>query len=212
MTKRLRERLEELYRATGGSDCSGWIYDPVAELLYALVKMFRPQLIVQTGHLWGKSACVMLEALTDGESFGTEGSGDKKFSDFMNERTPKLTGMMHSIDPNPAGVSGTESGIGLLNEWYGENFRFYDQSSEQYFSPEGKPLVERIMGFVDGDHSEEGCLLDLTGMKKLNAGLIVVDDTEWIPALGKIASKFAGENGYNFLNLPWMNGVGVLIK
>jgi hypothetical protein len=68
------------------------------------------------------------------------------------------------------------------------------------------------LGIVDGDHSEEGCTGDLEGLRDLRAELIVVDDTCWLPLLGRVASGFAASNGYDYLNLPWYNGVGILLK
>ena len=40
--------------------------DEVAFLLYSMVKFTRPDVVVQMGHLWGKSALMVLEAMSDG--------------------------------------------------------------------------------------------------------------------------------------------------
>jgi hypothetical protein len=37
--------------------------DETCWLLHGLIRFYRPSLVIQTGHLWGKSALVVLEAL-----------------------------------------------------------------------------------------------------------------------------------------------------
>ena len=67
------------------------------------------------------------------------------------------------------------------------------------------------MGIVDGDHSVRGCYEDLDNLSRLKAGLMVVDDTIWLPHIGMGAKSFASKRGYQFLNLPVYNGVGFLV-
>ena len=85
---RIRKNLENLKMITGASDRTGWMIDDVSAYVYSMVKFYKPDLVLQIGHLWGKSACIVLEALTD--DFLTEEntfesgqlSGDKKFYEF----------------------------------------------------------------------------------------------------------------------------------
>lgn len=56
----LADAVGTLKSITGSSPSVGWLCDGVSFLLYGLVKFYRPQLVVQTGHLWGKSAAVIL--------------------------------------------------------------------------------------------------------------------------------------------------------
>ena len=54
-----------LRQTTGGSIGTGWMHDEVCWLLHGLIRFYRPTLVIQTGHLWGKSALVVLDALDD---------------------------------------------------------------------------------------------------------------------------------------------------
>lgn len=208
----LKRKLQDI---TGGSVNTGWMCDEVCRLLYALVQFYRPQVVIQTGHLWGSSALVVLDAIRNTDD-SYEPTGDPAFDSFVRGNSPPRHGMceVHSIDPNPAGVPEWAKGNALLGSEY-PNFNFHRMGSSEWFRHarilyrlEGR----RVMGVVDGDHSEEGCRGDLEGLNDLGAGLIIVDDTCWIPDIGRVASEFASLVGYDYLNLPWYNGVGILVK
>ena len=63
--EKLRKNLSRLKEITKASDRTGWMNDDVSFFLYSLIKFYKPSLVLQIGHLWGKSACVALEALND---------------------------------------------------------------------------------------------------------------------------------------------------
>ena len=221
-------RTRELRKITGGSLSTGWMRDEVAFILYAFVKWFKPELVIQTGHLWGKSAIIATEALYDG--FLTGGAtgltienepqeGDKKAADFtaINSPRPALAPKFISIDPHPKNVPQAEAGIRYLKSLYGDSFEFHQMSSFDFFQTRTAQLQKdfhgtRILGIVDGDHSWAGCMADLTHLAKLGAQLIFVDDTLWLPHLGRAAREFARRENYNLLDLSLYNGIGVLWK
>lgn len=216
-------RTRELYRLTGGSLTCGWMYDEVAFLLYSLIKWYRPDLVIQTGHLWGKSASIVLEALNDG--FITESGieeqqqrADERFSTFViaNSSKRELSGRLISIDPNPLYVPNWEQGVSYLCQLH-DNFKFYRMKSSDFFAIHGARLLseyhaKRIVGIVDGDHSWSGCLSDLENLASLGAEVIFVDDTSWLPRLLSVVRCFAHRNRYDFINLPLYNGVGLLFR
>jgi hypothetical protein len=223
MINALAANVERLKRITGASKSCGWMYDEVAFLLYGLVKFYKPDVVIQTGHLWGKSACVVLEALTDGflgargglEEF--EQNQHEKFNTFVRERSPKQcpAPRMISIDPWPhlMDVAHPYEGIELMKRLYPGQFEFHKVKSGDFFQQFTENLSgQRVMGIVDGDHTPEGCLLDLENFARLRAVLILVDDTLWLPELKTTTEKFAAEHGYNFLNLDLYNGMGVLTR
>ena len=220
MITTLAANVERLKRATGASRNCGWMCDEVAFLLYSLVKFFKPELVIQTGHLWGKSACTVLEAMTDGflaERGGLEvefQDADKKFATFLREHSPMRTNQpprMISIDPEPMGVPNAFAGIELIKRTFRENFEFKQMTSVEFFDTFTEDVRHlRLLGIVDGDHSPEGCLKDLIALEKLGARQILVDDTNWLPPLKRVAETFAAEHGYNFMNLDLYNGVGLL--
>ena len=223
MTYSLAASVERLKRVTGASKSCGWMFDEVAFLLYSLVKFYKPEVVIQTGHLWGKSACVVLEALTDGflaERGGletVEQNADKKFATFVKEHSPRPSAAprMISIDPWPhlMDVAAPYDGIELLKQLHPGRFEFHKMKSGDFFQQFKEDLRgQRVMGIVDGDHTPEGCLLDLENFARLNCMLILVDDTLWLPELKTTTETFAAKHGYNFLNLDLYNGVGVLTR
>lgn len=217
------DRLETLKNTTGASTGCGWMVDDVAFLLYSLVKFYKPELVIQTGHLWGKSMFMVLEALTDGflETRLIESSpvnADKVFSAFTAAHSPKFGGKRAiSMDPEPMCVPHPVEGIDYLKKCYPGVFEHHKMKSEEFFAQYGSRLKaqyqgKRIFGIVDGGHSEEACRQDLTDLSTLGAGMMVVDDTQWIPGLGYVSRSFAAEHGYQFLEFPQYNGVGILVK
>jgi hypothetical protein len=217
------KRIRELRKISGGSLNCGWMCDEIVFLLYSLVKAYKPELVIQTGHLWGKSICIVLEALTDGFLMNgysiedQEQNGDLKFSKFLKKNKPFFTKCkVISIDPNPSGVPHIEESIRYLISHY-DNFEFKKMKSSEFFDKYRNQLSvdfkgKRILGIIDGDHSAYGCIRDLYDLDSIGAGLILVDDTIWLPHIGKIARLFAKRKKYDFLNLSLYNGVGILYK
>lgn len=220
----LVQHVRHLRQITGGSLGCGWINDELALLLYSLVKWFKPELVVQTGHLWGKSAMVVLESLNDGflspdSPLETEPQdADRRFTKFRNSNQPAMgaTPKFISVDPAPSEVPRSDLGIHYLNKLH-PNFEFHQMMSTEFFAVHGQRLAndylhQRILGIVDGDHTYWGCVLDLEAFARLGARLIIVDDTMWLPHIGRAAKAFARRRGYQYLDLTWYNGVGVLFE
>ena len=215
---RINSRLRSLWNATGGSPNCGWMVDEVAVYLYGLIKFYKPELVIQTGHLWGKSALFVLEALTDGflvceRVENIEREGDPAFKKFVQANVPqrKLPAYLVSVDPDPLGVEHWDTGINLLLNWYEGFFEFKHIRSDQFFQSFETP-VGNILVIVDGDHTREGCLKDLNAANNLHATCIVVDDTEWLPELKNVTKFFASANGYQYVCLPHYNGLTLLVK
>lgn len=220
----LRKRLAKLKRITKASDRTGWMIDELAFLLYALVKFYKPSLVIQIGHLWGKSALFLLEALTDG--FLMEGeriekgilSGDKKFLSYVKSEWPKVRrGKLISVDAFPYG--NWKQGIAYLKQEYGKNrFEFVVEKSVKFFEDRGSVIKKKysgktILGVVDGDHSYAACLKDLKGMAKLDADYIIVDDLMWLPHIQKACKEFTRTHPeYALSTFLVYNGLAILNK
>lgn len=220
----LVKHIRELRERTGASTSIGWMYDEPAFLLYALVKWYKPELVIQTGHLWGKSAMVVLAALRDGFLMSEEGmlepeqEADKTLRGFVavNRPEPPSRPKVISIDPQPKGVPNSDAGVRYLKE-YDPDFEFHQMKSSEFFGKHAERLGRefqgrRIMGIVDGDHTWEGAMTDLEELSRIGAGLIIFDDMTWLPHLRRAAGEFARRRRYEFLNLPFFTGMGILWK
>ncbi len=204
---RLQQRMAKLRVATGGSSNTGCMTDEVCWLLHGLIRHARPEMVIQTGHLWGKSALVVLDALKEEPLDASQGDGD--YMAFVGEHSPPpAKGVLHSVDPDPLGVENWVAGVNLLEEWYPGRFRFHPQPSVEFFAElEGWP--SRIFGIVDGDHSVDGAKRDLYSLGAMGAQTIFLDDTSWIPHLGDCAHG-ANLDGYAITEFPEYNGVTLL--
>ncbi len=223
-TSALKKRLARLKKITKASDRTGWVIDEVAFLIYSLVKFYKPGLIIQIGHLWGKSAVFLLEALTDG--FLMDGgrieegllSGDKKFFAYVKTQWPKVKrGKLISVDAFPYG--NWKKGIAYLEKQYGKNrFEFIVGKSDKFFENRSDAIKKKyygktILGVVDGDHSYDACLNDLAGMAGVGADHIIVDDLKWIPHIRKACKEFVRTHPeYCLSTFPAYNGLAVLSK
>lgn len=221
---RLKKRLAKLKKITGASDRTGWMIDENAFLLYSLVKFYKPVLVIQIGHLWGKSALFLLESLTDGflldRSRIESGllSGDRKFFSFIKTKWPKvLKGKLISVDAFPYG--NWKKGISYLDKTYGKDrFEFVVEKSQDFFEKRKKNIKSEfsdkvIFGIVDGDHSYNACIKDISEMAKLGASHIVVDDILWLPHILKACKKFVEKHpSYRLSTLNVYNGLAILSK
>ena len=221
---RLKKRLKKLKIITKASDRTGWVIDEVAFLFYALVKFYKPSLIIQIGHLWGKSAVFLLEALTDGFLMDGERveegilSGDKKFLLFVKSQWPKVRqGKLISVDGFPYG--NWKQGIKYLKQQYGKNqFEFVVEKSFRFFEDHSNEIKKKysdkvILGVVDGDHSYEACMADLEGMANLGADHIIVDDLKWLPHIQEVCMKFIHTHpAYSLSRFLVYNGLAILSK
>lgn len=222
--QRLQRRLAKLKKITKASDRTGWMIDEVAFVLYSLVKFYKPALVIQIGHLWGKSALFILEALTDG--FLMEGkriekgvlSGDKKFLKFIKSQwPPAVKGKLISVDAYPYG--NWEKGISYLHQEYGKKrFEFVVEKSSQFFESRGEEIRkeyagETVMGVVDGDHSFEACMNDIESMAGLGVDHIIVDDILWLPHINYICEEFVRTHpSYKYSSFLKYNGLAVISK
>ncbi|XOB41509.1 MAG: hypothetical protein ACKKMS_02180 [Candidatus Nealsonbacteria bacterium] len=121
-----------------------------------------------------------------------------------------------SIDPDPSGVPHIEESIRYLISHY-DNFEFKKMKSSEFFDKYRNQLSvdfkgKRVLGIIDGDHSAYGCIRDLYDFYSIGAGLILVDDTVWLPHIGRIARLFAKRKGYEFFDFSLYNGMGILYK
>ncbi len=189
--------------------------DGICWLLHGLVRYYKPDVIIQTGHLWGKSALVMLDAMAGGQ-LETDQSSDPAFSEYVREHDPghRSSPILHSIDPEPKSVPNWNAGVKFLSDLYPTSFCYHPITSKAFF----ENLVtesdshDRIMGVVDGDHSVSGCKADIASLASLGAELIVIDDTGWIAALAGVSMEAAERYGYRMMDFPLYNGVMVLMK
>lgn len=205
---------QQLRSITGGSTTCGWMCDEVAAFIGSLVRFYRPELVIQTGHLWGKSSLAVLEAFGKPEPLeGLPVGGDAKFSAFVDARRPEPERqMLISIDPEPMGVPNSAAGLAWLKDRYGAAFdnRYQACTSVQFFRH--FRTDKRLMGIIDGDHTDDGCRRDIESLAVLNAEMIVVDDTLWLPTLKHVAKDAAARLGYGFAHLPHYNGIALLTK
>ena len=78
----MAQKVGILRKTTGGSIGTGWMHDEVCWLLHGLIRFYRPSLVIQTGHLWGKSALVVLDALEE-HPLDRGGMGDASYAEFV---------------------------------------------------------------------------------------------------------------------------------
>lgn len=186
--------------------------DEVAAFITALVRFHRPEVVIQTGHLWGKSSLAVLEGFDLAEPLeGTPRGGDVAFTAFVEKNRPiPSTQKLISIDPLPMDVPHSGRGVLWLQERYGSAFEFHKCKSTDFFRT--FKTDKRLMGIVDGDHTDDGCKRDIESLAALNATAIIVDDTLWLPSLKHVARSAAARLGYTFAHHAVYNGIAVLTK
>jgi cephalosporin hydroxylase len=199
------------------------MYDEQGLLIYSLVKYIKPEVVIQTGHLWGKSACFILEALSDEilNAFVFEKSqeSDKDYTGFVDRHRPtkQTAAKFISIDPFRSPERHTpprwKEGVELLKEKYGDGFEFYHQTSDAFFNENREKYKgKHLLAVVDGDHSPAGLRRDLDNLDEMECKYIVVDDVLFLPHLGRVCEEFADQKGFAYAPINLYNGLGLLTK
>jgi hypothetical protein len=220
---KLKETIETLKQTTGTPKWTGWMYDEQGLLIYSLIKYVKPEIVIQTGHLWGKSACFILEALNDGllntRTLEESQESDKNYTDFVDNHKPSVQreAKLISIDPFRSPERHTpprwQKGIEYLKEKYGDGFEFYRETSDQFFANNREKYIgKHTLAVVDGDHSPEGLRRDLENLNMMQCKYIIVDDVLFLPHLGKVCEGFASEKGFEYAPINLFNGFGLLTK
>lgn len=167
MKNTVNDELIQLKEISGASLACGWLHDEPAILLEALILYYKPEVVIQTGHLWGKSALIILQSLKKMYSLESEDqNAHEMFEKYVRSNTPsspKIIPVLHSIDPYYLHVPNSSEGIDYLRAKY-ENFNFHGIPSSKYFENLNFSKTERILGFVDGDHSYLGAYEDMRNL------------------------------------------------
>lgn len=218
----INNKLDKLKEVTGGSISCGYMCDEVAFLLYSIVKFYNPEVIIQTGHLWGKSALICLESLNDGflqNEFNVLEKNINKNDDILYRKTiEKNTPIvkkrsMISIDPFYTETKESYlKGVEFLKTEY-HNFIFFNEFSDKVLKDmiTSKILENNsILGIVDGDHSYQGCLNDIEYMSALGSKIIIVDDTLYLPDCRQACIDFCVKNNKSLFFYDQYNGIAII--
>lgn len=208
-------RLKEI--AIKSEFSCGWMRDETIDLVCSLLMYYKPDLVIHTGFLWGKSSKLILDTLKnlslDYEP-NKEIRRDEDFNKFVDNHTPAAkVGRLIAIDPNMFNLDIDNLVSSLRNNY--TNFAFYNMTSQEFFknvSLTMKPTFTKLAGVIDGDHTLEGCRNDLQELHKLGASIMFVDDTIWLPYLNDLCKDFAAKNDYSYINFALYSGLGVLVR
>lgn len=194
----------------------GWMRDETINLICAYLKFYKPDVVIHTGFLWGKSSAFICDAISnyDLKIDNSVDCRDYDYTHFVDRNTPQNKhGYLIAVDPNIFELD-IEEAEKLINSVYG-NLTLYKTTSKNFFSfyyPKLEIHPNCLVGIVDGDHTNEGCYSDLVHLGNLGAKLILVDDTIWLSSLKEVCKKFAEEFNYDFLFVDLYSGLGVLIR
>jgi len=217
-------RVRELREITGGSTTCGWMTQEGAWLLYTMIKWYKPEIVIQTGHLWGMSSLITAEALNDGFLMGSYGLEDRGqnvndcWEAFIAVNSPgdAVERKAISLDPKPINVPDPNAGVEFI-EGHHPGYTFLKMPSGDFFEEAESHLGsdvagKRLLGIVDGDHSWMGCMTDLEGFRELGADMIFVDDISWLPHLSETCRLFARRWKYQYFDFTSYSGVGILLR
>ena len=214
--KELQKKIDQLKIITGASKKTGWIKDNVAFYLWGLVKLYDPDLVLNIGHLWGKSSMIFCDAMFGNHKLESEYDvGDHEFKNFVERGSIQYSKKkVFSVDPHthPAGHRplNCEGGVKFISETY-KDFVFFKKRSQDFLLESDFSAYKRKFAFIDGDHSYEGARRDVELCREHGFDCIVVDDTEYIPHIKKATHDgLAGK--YKILDIPLWNGIVIAIK
>ena len=122
---------------------------------------------------------------------------------------------MHSVDPliQPLGhrpLHAYPEGTDFIKKCY-PGFTFHNEKSDLFFLTFDFSPYKRKLIFIDGDHTYEGALRDCQNAIRNNFDFIIIDDTSYIPHIEK-AAKDSLVKSYDFLSLPYWNGLNIMVK
>ena len=85
---KINREVQKLKTITGSSEKTGWVKENVAHLLSGFVRYADVNLVVNIGHLWGKSALVFCDAMFNNRDFEDNWDpGDDPFSTHSRRNT-----------------------------------------------------------------------------------------------------------------------------
>ncbi len=214
---KINREVQKLKEITGSSAKTGWVKENVAHLLSGFVRYADVNLVVNIGHLWGKSALVFCDAMFNNRDFENNWDpGDEPFSAHSKRNTNDSDiREVHSVDPliQPLGhrpLHAHPEGTDFIKKCY-PGFTFHNEKSDLFFLTFDFAPYKRKMIFIDGDHSYEGALRDCQNAIKNNFDFIIIDDTSYIPHIEK-AARDSLVKSYDFLSLPYWNGLNIMVK
>lgn len=225
---RIKNRIEVIKTIGFGINSSktldcGHVYDEVSFMLYSLIKFYKPELVIQTGQLWGKSSIIILEALSDKFLYdndkmieGREQDSDENYNKFVKNNTPEsVKGKLISIDPFFPECKEKFLNISQqLTDWYPKQYELVNDFSQNVLLELLKKEEiknKKFIAFIDGDHTYDGCLFDLNTLNTSNNILSIVDDTKFLPDCHRAVYDFCLNNNKKFIDLDKYNGLSLII-